>query len=356
MLGGNLSTGVANQTYLDVNYKGFSSYTYDVQVDGQFGRIYNAGRAIFRFDLPLKLPLYFKITGNTHTFNHFASDRIFYEDNRQVTQDQRETYFKFNIGMPVNMSSLLDLGFNVGTLRDSYRREGLRYPDGKSDISIYDIAGISLRYEANSLDDRQFPTAGSNRRYMAQYLWSLDKYRTSAEGFDSFHSYDNWMQLSIYQENYLKINRDFALGLQGEAVYSNRKLSQNYTATLLQFPAFTPTLHSRTTFNKAFRANQYVAVGIKPIWFINRQLHLRGELYGFLPLKKVELLEQGQQVNYSDEQIDLNPNYIAELSLVLRIKSISLSAFGNFYSSPENNFNFGLNLGILLFNKKMIEK
>ncbi|MDR1698446.1 MAG: patatin-like phospholipase family protein, partial [Prevotellaceae bacterium] len=167
LFGGNISTGVANQTYIGLNYKGFSSYTYDLLVDGQFGRIYNAGRFIFRIDLPMHRPLYFKLTGNTHVFNHFASDRIFYEDNRQVSQYQRENYLKLNIGMPVKMSSLLEFGFTAGVLTDTYRRERFIYPDGKSDISTYDVTGISARYEANSLDDRQFPTTGSCRRYLA---------------------------------------------------------------------------------------------------------------------------------------------------------------------------------------------
>ena len=356
LFGGNLSSSVANQTYIGLNYKGFSSYTYDLLVDGQFGRLYNAGRAIFRFDLPTQPPLYFKLAVNTHTFNHFASDRIFYEDNRQVTQNQRETYFKVNAGMPVSMSSLMELGFTAGNMRDTYRREGLVYPDGKSDISKYDVIGTALRYEANSLDSRQYPTAGNSRRYLAQYFWSRNRYNAIAEGIENFKGYDDWLQLSVYQEIYFKINRLFSLGLLGEAVYSNRKLQPNYTATLLQLPAFTPTLHSKTTFNKAFRASEYVALGVKPIWHINRQLHLRGEFYGFLPLKNITLSDSEQKVNYLNYKISTAPDYIAELALVLRIKSLSLSAFSNYYSAPDNNFNVGVNFGFLLFNKSLIEK
>jgi len=356
LFGGNISTGVANQTYIGLNYKGFSSYTYDLLVDGQFGRIYNAGRVMFRFDLPFQLPLYFKLTGNSHTFNNFASDRIFYEDNRQVTQNQRETYMKFNIGMPVQISSLLEFGFTAGNLTDTYRREGLGYPDGKSDVSSYDVMAASVRYETNSLDFRNYPTAGNRRRYIAQNMWSTDEYRAVAQGVESFKNYDNWFQLSAHQEIYFRIHRHFSLGVLGEALYSSRKMMQNYTATLLQLPAFTPTFHSKTTFNKAFRANQYVAAGVKPIWFFNRQLHLRGEFYGFLPLKEIEVSDRGQTVVYSSNRIAVKPDYIAELALVLRIKSVSLSAFGNYYSSPENNFNFGVNFGLLLFNRSLIEK
>jgi NTE family protein len=166
------------------------------------------------------------------------------------------------------------------------------------------------------------------------------------------------MQLSVYQEGYFKIDRNLSLGLLGEAVYSNQKLQPNYTATLLQLPAFTPTIHSKTTFNKAFRSNQYVAVGVKPVWFIYKQLQLRGGLYGFLPLQNIEQIDRNiMRVSSVDKNFEFKrPDCIAELAFVLRIKSLSLSAFGNYYSAPEGNFNFGFNLGFLLFNRNLIEK
>ncbi len=162
----------------------------------------------------------------------------------------------------------------------------------------------------------------------------------------------------MYQEGYFKINKNLSLGLLGEAVYSNRRLLPNYTATLLQMPAFTPTVHSKTTFNKAFRANQYVAAGMQPVWFIYKQLQLRGGLYGFMPLQSIEQTdEQAMLVHSLDKNFELKlPDYSAELAFVLRIKSLSLSVFGNYYSAPEGNFNIGLNFGFLLFNKKLIEK
>ena len=39
---------------------------------------------------------------------------------------------------------------------------------------------------------------------------------------------------------------------------------------------FSPTLHSKLTYNEAFRANQFVGAGIRPIYRLNQMFHLRG--------------------------------------------------------------------------------
>ena len=47
--------------------------------------------------------------------------------------------------------------------------------------------------------------------------------------------------------------------------------------------------------------------------------------------------------------------YMGELALVVNLPVISLSLYANGYSYPDNNFNFGLNIGYLIFNPKMLD-
>ncbi len=56
----------------------------------------------------------------------------------------------------------------------------------------------------------------------------------------------------------------------------------------MQAGEFAPTPHSKLMYNEAFRANQYVAAGIKPIYIFNDMFHLRGEFYGFIPIFPIE--------------------------------------------------------------------
>lgn len=90
------------------------------------------------------------------------------------------------------------------------------------------------------------------------------------------------------KEKYHKMGANWILGWYLDAVYASKNFSENYTATMMQASEFAPTAHSKLTYNEAFRANQYVAAGIRPIYRLNQMFHVRGEFYGFLPIFPIE--------------------------------------------------------------------
>ena len=92
-------------------------------------------------------------------------------------------------------------------------------------------------------------------------------------------------------------------------------------------------------YNEAFRANQYVAAGIKPIYKINDMFQVRTELYGFLPIFPIKRNAQNQAYygkSFSDFQ------YLAEVSVVCRLPFGAISAYLNHYSSPKREWNVDL--------------
>ena len=143
-----------------------------------------------------------------------------------------------------------------------------------------------------------------------------------------------------------------------EALLSSKNLMSNYTASILQAPAFAPTPHSKITFNEGFRSNQYVAAGIIPVFTFNEMLHLRIEGYGFLPLYPIEK-EQFIPEPYTDipryGKMIQTFRYMGEAALVLNLPFVSVSLFANGYSYPKNDFNVGLNIGFLIFNPRFLE-
>jgi len=161
-----------------------------------------------------------------------------------------------------------------------------------------------------------------------------------------------WLQLRAKTDRYYPLKNHFTLGTYAELALTSRKLLENYTVTLIQAPAFQPTPHSRTVFNDAYSANQFVAVGLKPIYSITDQLHVRGEAYWFLPYKSFYCKPDntaGYTTAFSSSQ------FIAETSLVFNVKVASIGMFVNYYSSAASQWNFGVNIGFLLFNPKFTE-
>ena len=87
--------------------------------------------------------------------------------------------------------------------------------------------------------------------------------------------------------------------------------------------------------------------------------HLRFDMYGFSPLYEI----QNHSVVYNNSVLNVAKygkfmhsfQYMGELALVVNLPVISLSLYANGYSYPDNNFNFGLNIGYLIFNPKMLD-
>ena len=98
----------------------------------------------------------------------------------------------------------------------------------------------------------------------------------------------SWLQLSYMKEQYHKLSSHWIMGWYIKALYASKNFSENYTATMMQAAEFAPTTHSQLVYNEAFRANQFIGAGIRPIFRLNQLFFLRGEFSGFLPIFPID--------------------------------------------------------------------
>lgn len=360
-IGGNISSHQANQLYLGVGYRQLSEYATELHADFQMGNSYSGASLDGRIYLPSSLPMYLHLQGVYSLRNYSQSQSMFYEDLLPAFIKQREQFVKLKMGWPFLKRSKAEVGVAYGRMSDNYfQSRPASYATSEFDGSYYNLFHTFLRLEQNSLNLKQYPTSGKQQFLLAQYLFGRESYqpfnRLSAEN----HSH-KWIQLKGRWLSYPALSPHVRLGLMGEALFSTKKLMSNYTASILQAPAFTPTPHSKVVFNESFRADQYVAAGVMPVFLLNKFFHLRVELYGFMPVRPI-----GKELFSTETNTD-NPHYekafasfdsfryMAETSLVLQLPFVSVSLFANGYSYPKNNFNFGLNIGYLLFNRGFFE-
>ena len=142
------------------------------------------------------------------------------------------------------------------------------------------------------------------------------------------------------------------LGMDGRSTVFVEKFSENYTATMMQAGEFAPTPHSKLMYNEAFRANQYVAAGIKPIYVLNDMFQFRTEFYGFtpiFPIKKNALNKAYYGKAFSRFE------YMGEVSVICHLPFGAISAYVNHYSSPRREWNVGMTIGWQLFNYRFVE-
>ena len=357
-IGGNISSHQANQLFLGLSYLSLSDFASELGANFQMGNSYSGVALNGRIYLQTKVPAYLNLQA-VHSYRRYSeSQSLFYEDLLQAFVKQRESFAKLKLGLPFPAQSKVEIGLAYGHLQDYYfQTNRFSSSDLEYDRSWYNLFQASLRIEHNSLNAKQYPTGGKRLFLTAKYIGGTESYKPYDQRYPVKNDF-NRFHLKGKLENYSVISNTFRMGMMVESVFSNKKLFSNYTSSILQASAFTPTPHSKIAFNEAFRENQYVAGGIIPIFTLSSVVHLRTELYGFLPIYPImkevaDVFPSPDRVYYGKAFSSFR--YMGEVSLVLNLPFVSVGIFANGYSHPKNNFNFGLNIGYLIFNSGFMD-
>ena len=360
-LGGNISSHQANQLYLGLGYRYLGRYAADMNADFQVGNSFSGVMLNGRMYLQTRIPTYINWQGVFSYKRYSESQSLFYEDVVPAFIKQHELYMKLKLGFPFLNRAKAEIGFGYGQLNDYYyQNTEVSFADRDYEHSRYNLFSGSLNIEQNSLSTKVYPISGVKRSLNAQYITGTEKYRPNVATEPTKNNTHSWLQMKAHWEQYHELSKLFNLGYTGELVLSSKNLMENYTASILQAPAFTPTPHSTIVFNEAFRANQYAALGISPILKLGKFVHFRLDLYGFLPLyeikKHTKVLDNNYVMTlpYYGKFLD-SFKYMGEAAFVVHLPFTSISLYANGYSYPSKNFNFGINIGYLLFNPKLLD-
>jgi NTE family protein len=349
--GGNISSMNANQIYLGIGYQSLTELSATFNLDTQLGNAYNGFTFYGKLELPAGLPLDVQAIFSYNIRKFYESQKVFIDTDLATFTHQRETFGKTGIGLPFLTNAKMDLMVGFGQLEDKYY-QNRSYAGGDYDRSRYDLFNIGLYYRKNSLDDKQFPINGQHHKVYAQYVSGKETSYVARNKRLSKPLPQSYIQLQAVLNNYHNLHPHFNLGYLIEGMASSKNLWSNYTASVLQAPGFTPTPHSRLIFNEAFHANQYLAAGLIPIYKINATFHLRGDVYGFLPVYPIK---RGDDNRAYYGKIFSGPAYWGEVSLVARLSFMNVSLYANHYSYPRNSWNVGLNIGYLIFGPKFVQ-
>ena len=351
-LGGNISSSTSNEAYFGLTYQNLKEYSQTAYLDAQFGRAYNGLSIGSRIDLPTTRDWYMKLVFNIHRFDYYEGDRVFYNDDRTSYFNQSELFSKFSFGFPLTMKGRMEFGIGFGRLTDKYRQNLSSGTSGMNQ-SVYNLGSVFGRVESYTLNNVVYPTKGHNYMASLQFVGGDEHFKSNVS--PEIHNDENtsmWLQFKLKSDKYYSVARHLTLGAFAEVSYTGRAHSNNYTATIIQSPAFRPTPHSKVVFNPAFSAHQYVALGVKPVYVITDQLHFRNEIYWFVPYRSF--------YKQADNSAGLttpyfSTEYMVESTLVFDFKVASAGVFVNHYSDGVSRWNFGLNIGFLLFNNKYLD-
>lgn len=346
--GANVSSSTSNIAYFGVVHQSLQEFAQTSYADAQFGTMYNALGVGTRLDVLGTRNMYVKLSGVFHRFDYFKTNHLFFADDAFNESTQYEVYTKFAIGMPLTLKGRLKFGLGYGNLTDYYRQIS-----SVTDRSIFNIGSAFLNIKSYTHNSLMYPTSGRDNMILLSMFGGNENFRSGNNALtNSNEDFELWGQLSAKYDQYFKLNKHLILGAQADLTISTRKMLSNYMVTLTQAPIFKPTLHSQTVFKPAFAANQFVALGIKPIYYINERFQWRNEVYVYAPYRKIFRSADSKAI-YSD--IFPTVDVIAETAFVFDFKVAKASAFVTYYSSTSDApINLGINIGFILFNKKFM--
>lgn len=353
-LGGSVSTTSSNQIYLGLGYQNLNYYSKEFTFDGQLGKIYNNAQLMARFDLPTHIPTSYRFIASISTFDYYKKDKLFSRNDKPSFNSKDERFVKFMVALPFLANKRAEFSMGYGTLEDNYFQSNIiDFDKDRSDKSSYRLFGGSIGFYGSTLNARQYATKGYLEKLIAQIFSGKERFNPgNPQEKSSTKERQSWLQISYMKEAYHTMSPHFTLGWMAEALYSSKNFSENYTATMMQAGEFSPTPHSKLMYNEAFRANQYMAAGIKPIYVFNDMFQFRTEFYGFMPIfpiKRNELNKAYYGKAFSHFE------YMGEVSVICQLPFGAISAYVNHYSSPKREWNVGLSIGWQLFNYRFVE-
>ena len=354
-IGGNVSTTSSNQIYLGLSYQNLNYNAKELTFDGQLGKIYNNVQLMGRIDFATNIPTSYRLIASISTFDYFKKEKLFSRNDKPAFNQKDERFVKLKVGLPFLSSKRAEFGVGLAKIQDRYfQKNVIDFDKDKYDKSEYSLFGGSISFNGSTLNARQFSTQGSHEELVAQIFTGKERFYPgeTSDTKKTSEERHSWLQLSYMKEKYHRMAEHWTLGWYLKALYSSINFSENYTATMMQAGEFAPTAHGQLMYNEAFRANQFVGAGVRPVYRLNQMFHVRGEFYGFMPIFPIE--RNSINKAYYGKAFS-RFEYLGEISIVCQFSFGAISAYVNHYSSPKKEWNVGLTLGWQLFNYRFFE-
>lgn len=351
--GGVFSSRPINTGYLGLQYNILRKKSYSFLASTYFGKLHNSVSVGFRIDFPKPLPFYWVTTFNNDRWDYFRSNSTFFEDTRPSFLRSSDLYAKTEIGIPVGYKGKIAIGATAGELDNEYYQTRQFISTDTTDKTSFRNAIGFIKYERNSLDRKQYATAGSFFTVGAKYIKGKEKTIPGSTSIikDIAQEYHEWFMLKATFDKYFIRKGKVRFGIFGEGVYSDQSFFENYTASILTANAFAPVSESRTLFQERLRAHNYAAGGIKNIIMFNQNFHLRLEGYIFQPYQRI-FQNEFNKAAYGLEWA--SREYIAASSLVYHTPIGPIAVNVNYYDRQEDHWSFLVHFGYLIFPKKSL--
>ncbi|MBL7981368.1 MAG: patatin-like phospholipase family protein [Flavobacteriales bacterium] len=354
--GGMFSSRPINSGMVALRLNLFGRSSAHVDAVSYFGKFYAAGQVRMRADLSTRLPIYLEPVFTLHRWDYFRSFSTFFDEVKPSFVVNREAWGGANAGMGLGNKGLLRFDMKLAETEDKYYQSDAFTGADTADVTQFRSFTTGLLIQRNSLNRKQHPNAGhcfsASARYVGGDERTVPGSTSPAEG-TVFKDHHEWLALNVKVDQYFLPRGTIRFGYMAEGMFSTMPMFQNYTATIIQTPAFQPTPESRTYFIPEFRAPKYVAGGLRAIVAVARnRFDLRFEGYVFQPYEPIIRGEQNEAITGTSFT---ERYYIGSGSLIYQSPVGPVWFNLSYFDGLRDPWAWSLNFGYIIFNQRSQE-
>jgi NTE family protein len=337
--GGNFSSRPVNMGYVAARYNFFGRPSVRANLD--FGGL-KRWRLIPKFVL--------------NRWDYFRSFATFFELSRPSFIVKNETYGGVTYETSWMNNTVIRADFKYGeTLDRYYQSEGFSATD-TSDVTRFTMGTLGAGLDRNTLNRKVYATEGTRTQFSVRGIVGEEEtvFGSTGERNTDFTENHAWIEFFGKYENYFASLGPINFGFMAEGLYSTKPFFENYTATVVSAPAFTPIPESMTLFLEDYHTTEYLGGGLKSVLEIRKNLEFRLEGYLFQPGRSI--VSEGPENQPAFTDAFENRYYIGSTALVYHSPLGPVSLNLNYFDKRENNpWSFFFNFGYTLFNKSVYD-
>jgi NTE family protein len=358
--GGNIASRPVSSAFIGLQYNFLSKNSYTIGANFYSGRFHESAQGTFRIDIPKKKPFYVESEFTYNNWNYFESGQIFLLNTNPTFIKQYDKRFLFKLGIPAAKKAKIELFAGYVNTGNTYSPTDNFTTGDILDQSYFDGFVSGIHFEKSQLNRKQYASKGANFSGSFTFFEGEEEYEPGNilrndpiyPTIVPSNTFRSWYKAKITLEKYFQFSRKYSFGYLFDGVFSNRPTFSTFKNNLLTAAAFYPLQDSKTLFLQNFRADKYLAIGLRSVYHIQKNFDWRVETYIFQPYKQVQIAGSQQTklgTSFADERFAANTGFVYHTP----VGPISINF--NYYDDKAQRFGVFFHLGYLIYNKRAIE-
>ncbi len=352
--GGIISSRAINTGFLSLAYRRAGYIGQRLEVSSYFGKFYGSGKINYELVVPGSSPVSLSAYLVLNRWDYFKSFATFFEDVKPSFLIQEERYTGLQLKIPTGNHAVLSANARMFWLDDSYYQTPYFTKEDTADYTSFIGESIRLAYTRNTLNRKQFASSGNFFECKVSYVRGKELTFPGSTSIidDTISKNHKWLSIQLEALSFpFQKKQVVNWGLYFKSVLNSQSLFANYTASMLALPGLNVLPDLDTYFIPAYRSTQYVCAGTQLIVSPLKNIDLRLDAYGFLPIIQLVLNPDGT-FTYA-KPLD-GRSVLAAGHVIYHSPVGPVRATINYLPKYAQPFQFQLGFGYLLFNERAI--